>query len=152
MEVRNTGLLRHGMSRLSGQMTVEFVAMFPVMIVIALIAVNATLFLSECSAFDRVFRNAVCTYAASPAYGQDAGQSCALVESALREQFSAENLTVQVSSSGTEGGIVTFNGKLSFEPTLFGMGALHGAFGVSFPALTHEGKFSVSAYKPGVVV
>ncbi len=139
-------------NRLPGQMTVEFVAMFPVMLLIALIAVNATLFLSECAAFDRVFRNAVCTYAASPAYGQGADQSCALVEEALREQFDADNLSVQVSSSGSEGGIVAFAGRLSFEPTLFGMGALHGAFGVSFPALNHEEKISVSAYKPGVVI
>ncbi len=134
-----------------GQMTVEFVAMFPVMLVIALTAVNAVLFLSDCAAFDRTFRNAVCTYAASPAYGQGPEQSSALVQAAVEEEFAEENLNISVSSSGVEGGIVSFSGKLSFEPTLFGKGKLTGAFGVSFPALSHESKLSVSAYKPGAV-
>ncbi len=137
--------------KMPGQMTVEFVAMFPVMLVIALTAVNAVLFLSDCAAFDRVFRNAVCTYAASPAYGQGPEQSSALVQAAVEEEFAEENLSVSVSSSGVEGGIVSFSGKLSFEPTLFGKGKLTGAFGVSFPALSHESKLSVSAYKPGAV-
>ncbi len=135
----------------AGQMTVEFVVLFPAMLLVALTAVNAVLFLSDCAAFDRVFRNAVCTYAASPAYGQGIEQSSALVQAALEEEFDAENLSVSVSSSGAEGGIVSFSGKLSFEPTLFGQGRLSGAFGVSFPALSHESSMSVSAYKPGVV-
>lgn len=137
--------------KMPGQMTIEFVAMFPVMLVIALTAMNAVLFLSDCAAFDRVFRNAVCTYAASPAYGQGPEQSSALVQAAVEEEFTEENLSVSVSSSGVEGGIVSFSGKLSFEPTLFGKGKLTGAFGVSFPALSHESKLSVSAYKPGAV-
>lgn len=137
--------------KMPGQMTIEFVAMFPVMLVIVLTAVNAVLFLSDCAAFDRVFRNAVCTYAASPAYGQGPEQSSALVQTAVEEEFAEENLSVSVSSSGVEGGIVSFSGKLSFEPTLFGKGKLTGAFGVSFPALSHESKLSVSAYKPGAV-
>ncbi len=137
--------------KVDGQMMVEFVVLFPAMLLVALTAVNAVLFLSDCAAFDRVFRNAVCTYAASPAYGQGPDQSSALVQAALEEEFTADNLGVQVSSSGTEGGIVSFSGRLSFEPTLFGKGRLGGAFGVSFPALSHETKLSVSAYKPGVV-
>ncbi len=137
--------------KVDGQMMVEFVVLFPAMLLVALTAVNAVLFLSDCAAFDRVFRNAVCTYAASPAYGQGPDQSSALVQAALEEEFAADNLGVQVSSSGTEGGIVSFSGRLSFEPTLFGKGRLGGAFGVSFPALSHETKLSVSACKPGVV-
>ena len=134
-----------------GQMTIEFVVLFPAMLLVALTAVNIVLFLSDCAAFDRVFRNAVCTYAASPAYGQGPEQSSALVQAAMEEEFAAENLQVNVSCSGTEGGIVSFSGRLSFEPTLFGKGRLGGAFGVSFPALKHESSMSVSAYKPGVV-
>lgn len=135
-----------------GQMTVEFMAMFPVMLLIALTAMNAVLFLSDCAAFDRVFRNAVCTYAASPAYGQGPEQSSALVQAAMEEEFAEDNLSVSVSSSGVEGGIVSFSGKLTFEPTLFGKGRLGGAFGVAFPALSHESKLSVSAYRPGAVI
>lgn len=57
-------------ARFSGQMTVEFVVAFPAMMAIALIAVNAVLFFSDCASFDRLFRNSVCAYAASPAYEQ----------------------------------------------------------------------------------
>lgn len=137
--------------KMPAQMTVEFVAMFPVMLIIALTAVNAVLFLSDCAAFDREFRNAVCTYAASPAYGQSPEQSSSLVQAAVEEGFTEENLSISISSSGVEGGIVSFSGRLSFEPTLFGKGRLGGVFGVSFPALSHESKLSVSAYKPGAV-
>ena len=47
----------------SGQMTIEFVVAFPAMIAVAFVAINAVLFFSDCASFDRVFRNAVCTYA-----------------------------------------------------------------------------------------
>ena len=39
-----------------GQMTIEFALLFPVMLMIALIACNSILFLSECASFDRIFR------------------------------------------------------------------------------------------------
>lgn len=138
--------------RACGQMTVEFVVAFPAMIALAFVAVNAALFLSDCAAFDRAFRNAVCTYAASPAYEQGFDESCDLVEAALSSSFGRENLQVEVSSSGCEGGMVVFSGFLRFEPTLFGKGSLSGAFGVSFPPLCHEERMAVSAYKPGLVV
>lgn len=138
--------------QMAGQMTIEFVVMFPVAIAIALIAVNAVLFFSECASFDRVFSGAVNTYAASPAYEQGTDQSCGLIRSELEGAFAADNLSVEVSSSGQDGGMVEFRGVLKFQPTLFGSGQLSGAFGVSFPALQHESKLSVSAYKPGVIL
>lgn len=138
--------------QLSGQMTIEFVVMFPVAIIIALVAVNAVLFFSECAAFDRAFSGAVNTYAVSPAYEQGTDQSCALVRSELESAFAADNLSVEVASSGQNGGVVQFSGVLSFQPTLFASGTLGGAFGVSFPSLRHEVKLGVSAYKPGVIL
>lgn len=143
---------RIGKASQSGQMTVEFVVMFPVALVIALVAVNATLFFSECAVFDRAFRSAVCTYAVSPAAGQSVGESCALVSAAVEEACAADNLSVSVETSGTEGSIVEFRGVLRFAPTLFGAGPLSGAFGVSFPELSHQEAISVCAYKPGVIV
>lgn len=142
----------HGNGLLRGQMTVEFVAMFPAAMVIALVAVNALLFFSDCAAFDRAFRSAVCTYAGSPAYEQSAAESCALVERALDQGFDAEHLDCEVSSEGVEGGLVTFRGVLRFAPTLFTAGALNGAFGVSFPPLEHTSSITVDMYKPGVIV
>ena len=104
----------------SGQMTIEFVVAFPAMIAVAFVAINAVLFFSDCASFDRVFRNAVCTYAASPAYEQGTGESCGLIQSQLEESLSRDNLRFQVSSSGVEGGMVTFSAQMYFEPTLFG--------------------------------
>lgn len=136
----------------SGQMTVEFVAMFPVALVIALTAVNAMLFFSECASFDREFRSAVCTQAVSPKYGQSVEQSCAIIEGQLAETYSEEHLAVTVSSEGTAGTTVKFTGELAFSPTLFGKGALTGVFGVSFPSLRHATSISVDVYKPGVIL
>lgn len=135
-----------------GQMTVEFVAMFPVAIVVGLIAVNAVLFFSECASFDRVFRSSVCALAASPSYGQGVDESCARVQAELSETFDADHLEVAVASSGTAGSTVTFTGTLLFSPTLFGHGSLTGAFGVSFPSLVHEESIAVDVYKPGVIL
>lgn len=131
-------------------MTVEFVVMFPVAIVLALTCVNAVLFFSECAQFDRLFRTSVCTQAASPAYSQTTQESCGLIQADLAPSFSAENLEVQVTSSGAQDGLVSFTGELSFAPTLFGHGRLQGAFGVEFPKLTHRQQLTVDVYRPGV--
>ena len=136
----------------SGQMTVEFVIAFPVIILISLIVVNVILFFSDCSSFNRLFRSSVCTYAASPAYGQEIGQSCTLIEGDLNEAMKRDNLQIEISSTGLNEGTATFVGIIRFQPTLFGKGSLSGAFGVSFPALSHEEKISVCVYKPGMVV
>ncbi|MEG1098291.1 MAG: TadE/TadG family type IV pilus assembly protein, partial [Raoultibacter sp.] len=69
--------------RETGQMTVEFAVVFPVLIIVAVIAVNALLFFSECAAFDRVARDAMRVYAASPEYGQTPDQACARVRAVL---------------------------------------------------------------------
>ena len=133
-----------------GQMTVEFVIAFPAALIIALISVNALLFFSECAAFDRAFRSLVCIYAVSPAYEQGTEQSCARITEALKEDFSKEYVNFDVTSSGVEGGIVSFNATLMFTPTLFGKGTLTGVFGVAFPPLVHQETIVVDVYKPGV--
>lgn len=133
-----------------GQMTVEFVALFPAMLVIALLATNALLFLSECASFDRVFRNAVCTYAPSPGYQKGTDQSVASVQAALDASFDQEYFDCSVTASGQSDGLYTFEGILTFHPTLFGSGSLGSVFGVSFPVITHSNTLSVDVYKPGV--
>lgn len=134
------------------QMTVEFVVAFPALLLVALIAINALLFISECALFDRIFRTAVNTYAVSPAYGQTTEQTCLLIQNELDEAFNREYLEFEVISSGTSGGMVAFEGKLFFAPTLFGKGILTGVFGVSFPELVHHVQFSIDSYKPGVLL
>ena len=77
--------------RSSGQMTVEFVAALPVLLAVAVISVNALTYFGWCAAFDDDFRDSVRVYAASPAYGQGVGDTCALIERALDERLDAEN-------------------------------------------------------------
>ena len=136
----------------SGQMTIEFVVAFPVLLAIALIAVNVTLFLSDCSGFDRAFREEVCSLAPSPAYGEDQSDIAGKVEKSLSEAFDQDYLDVEVTASGGAGGLVTYEGTLTFSPTLFGEGRLTGAFGVSFPRIEHEQRIVIDAYKPGVLL
>lgn len=142
----------HRTGHATGQMTVEFVVMFPAALVIALVAVNACLFFSDCAAFDRSFRSAVCTQAVSAASGQDSAASAAIIASGLQEQFDATYEACEVSARGSDSGLVEFSATLKFYPTLFGMGQLKGLFGVQFPPLSHTSRLSVDVYKPGVIL
>ena len=90
------------------------------LIIVAVIAVNALAFFSECAAFDNVFRDAVRVHATSPAAGQGIEQSSALVQTALSAAFDAENEAVRVSAEGVSGGHTRFTGTLEYMPTLFG--------------------------------
>lgn len=135
-----------------GQMTIEFAVAFPVLLAIALISVNVVLFLSECSSFDRLFRQEVARLAPSPSYGQTGAEIAGLVESDLAENFDHDYLRVHVSCSGRADGLVSYVGTLEFSPTLFGKGSLRGAFGVSFPPLSHRQELMVDMYRPGVLI
>lgn len=82
-----------------GQMTIEFALLFPVMLMIALIACNSILFLSECASFDRIFRESVCVFAPSPASEETTGQICAHIEEALAQFNERDYLSCSVSAS-----------------------------------------------------
>lgn len=56
-----------------------------VLLAVAAISVNALAFFGWCAAFDDDFRDLVRVYAASPAYGQGVGDTCAFIERALDE-------------------------------------------------------------------
>ncbi len=135
----------------SGQMTIEFVVVFPVLIVVALIGVNALLFLSECASFDRVFRQTVCLYGSSPGYGEDSSQILAKINGELQKNFSHDFETVSVSSAVTSGGLTTYEGQIEFSPTLFGSGSINSVFGVNLPKIKHEEQIIIDVYKPGIL-
>lgn len=136
----------------SGQMTVELALAFPVVIIIAVIAVNAVLFFSECAAFDNVFRDAMRVHATSPAYGQGSDQSCAHIETTLAEAFDRPYVACRVGVAGAAGGHTCFSATLEFSPTLFGLGLKSSVFGVALPPLSHEVSMTVDCYKPGVLL
>lgn len=133
-----------------GQMTVEFMVILPVALIIALIAVNALTFFSECAAFDRVARNAVRVYATSPTYGENAAQIRAKIESTVDAAMREDNETVQVSAEGRKLGLTEYTATLEYSPTLFGLGLRDSILGVALPHLTHSTSLTVSTYKPGV--
>lgn len=135
-----------------GQMTVELAVVFPVLLIIAVIATNALLFISECASFDQLARDAVRVHATAPAYGQTTMQSCALIQQTLSESTDREWLNVSVESAPVAIDCTKFTATLEFTPTLFGMGMRSEVLGVSLPHLTHRVSIVVDPYKPGVVV
>lgn len=134
-----------------GQMTIELAVAMPVIIAIAVIAVNALTFFCQCAVFDRVAHEAVRVHAASPAYGQGASQSCALVEQDIRAVLDDSNIEVSVAYDSTGFDYDRYTATLEFHPTLFGLGLRSEVFGVAMPALSHTTAYVVDTYKAGVI-
>mgnify|MGYP001667791150 CR=1 FL=1 len=137
-------------TRTSGQMTIEFVVLFPIMLVIALIAFNSVLFLSECAAFDRIFRESVSVLAPSPASDESSDRICAQVEEGLDRFTQKDHLSCSVSANGRSDGMVVYSGTIFFTPTIFGAYPLRSVFGVALSPIEHTTQIAVDAYKPGV--
>lgn len=134
-----------------GQATVELAVVLPVVIIVAVIAVNALSFLGSCAAFDRAAHQAVCAFGSSPASGQGADTAAALVSDAIDEQVRAHNVAVSVTAREGAWGLTTFTARLEYRPTLFGLGLRSEVLGVPLPPLVHESAFVVQMYRPGVL-
>ena len=134
-----------------GQATVEMAIAFPVVIIVAVIAINATLFFSDCATFDRAFRQSVRTFACSPAFGQGLSQSSAQIEQALDAALDQSYLSIRVAVSSAGLGHVKFTGTLDCAPHLFGRDLRSEVFGVSLPHIRHTTSLVVDVYKPGVL-
>jgi Flp pilus assembly protein TadG len=132
-----------------GQMTVELCVVFPVLIVVALIGINAMSFFEVCASFDRQARNTVRLIAASPASNVDNSTLATQVESALSEKFDSANTSVEVTVYSGEGFTTTFDMKIKYSPTLFGIGIRDSVFGVSLPVLSHTVEHKVEIYRVG---
>ena len=63
-----------------GQMTVELAVLIPVVVVVALIAINLMEFIDACAAFDVLSSDTVIAQAVSPSQGVDTGALCAQLE------------------------------------------------------------------------
>ena len=133
-------------------MTIELAVAMPVLIAVALIATNAMTFIAECAVFDRIACEAVRVYGAAPAYGQDVDSSVSLVKQALEAQFNEGNVEVEVEHGVTGADFDEYRATLVFHPNLFGRGLRSEVFGVALPHLTHEVRYVIDSYKPGVVV
>lgn len=137
----------------AGQMTVELAVAMPILIIVAVVAINALQFVALCAEFDRTAHDAVRICAAAPAYRQTIGQSRALVEERLRSLYRDQgDASISVSHRMTGLDYDEFTVTLEMSPTLFGRGVRSEVFGVAMPRLKHETKCVVDVYKPGVVI
>lgn len=136
----------------SGQMTIELACAMPVLLVVALMAVNALTFFGQCAVFDRVAHEAVRVHAAAPAYRQAAGQSCALIEADIRNALQVPDADISVTHSSTGADLDCYTASLSAAPTLFGRAMRTRVFGVAVPRLVHTTRYVVDSYKPGVLI
>lgn len=146
------GIIGRWQKNTTGQMTIELAAALPVLIIVAMIAVNAMTFFSECAVFDRAAHDAVRVHAAAPAYGQSPSQSCALAEADIRTALGDDNVVVSVTHANAERDLDRYTATLEFSPSLFGMGLRSRVFGVAMPRLVHTTSYVIDSYKPGVIV
>ena len=134
------------------QGTVELAVVMPVVLIVAVMAVNICTFISECASFDRVSRQIIRVNATSPSYGESKQETQARIKDAITQQFNKENESVDVYVAGQQDSCVTYVAKLNYLATLFGMGMRDEIFGVKMPALSHEVKLAVDPYNPSVFV
>lgn len=132
----------------SGQMTVEFMAMLPVLLMIAFITYNALLFFSECAAFDRVFRQSTVAHAVSPHTAHE--DTLRSIDGVLQTNFEHDYLEWELAYEPISTQLVRYEATLEFIPTFFGNGAIHSVFDVTLPCLTHHIALVVDPYNPGV--
>lgn len=121
-----------------GQMAVELSFIFPVLIVVAVVMVNALSFAGECARFDREFRNCVRTQATTPELNAEPNITFEPLEN---ESFSC--------SLEDLGEFKRYVGELQWSPTLFGMGLKSSVFGVALPSLSHECSLTVDEHRSG---
>ena len=145
------GLLVKGASGSRGQMTIELVVVLPVVLALAVVAVNALQFFGDCAAFDREARNAIRVQCTSLTYGELGESAASQVQSYLESQLGSEYLSCSVQMQAEAGGLVRYEATLSYLPNLFGRGIRSEVFGLSMPALTHRTFLVVDPYNPGVV-
>lgn len=134
-----------GRRRSSGQMTVEFAVVFPVLLMVGFISVNAFVFLGDCAAFDIVARDAIRLQADD---GQHEAQGCVEICARIEKGLSMEHEAVSVTGERTAAGHIRYVARTAFSPPF-----LKGVrvFGVAVPPLEHEVVFVVSPYRAGVI-
>ena len=140
-----------GLKERSGQMTIEFAVAFPVMLTIALIAVNALMLFADCASFDRAAREAIRLCATSPEFGQTVDQTTAQVKTLIEEHVDTSRFAVSVGAYSS-GGRTVYVATLEFTPTLFGARLRESIFGIDLPTVEHSVSLAVDPYHPGVVV
>lgn len=142
--------LRRKVTDQHGQMMVELCVIFPVVLIIAFIAVNALTFFGECARFDRVAHNSVRIASSSPSFslnnldriGEDV-----LIQ--LEDGMAEDNLDIRMDISVTAENYMRYEMEFVYHPTLFGLSMRSEVFGVSLPSLSHRVGYTVDPYRAG---
>lgn len=133
-----------------GQMMVELCVIFPVVMIIALIAFNALTFFGDCARFDRLMHNSIRIASSSPS--TSLGNFSQIGEDVLAEveaEMQGENIEVNMSVSVTAENYLRSEAELVYHPTLFGLNMRQEIFGVSLPSLTHTVAYTIDPYRAG---
>ena len=149
-----------------GQMAVELAVVMPVLIVLVIISVDCMVYLGDCARFDRISGEIVRIHAASPVESEQGTAACA---KAIQKDIetvmdSSTNLSVSVTCSemssgendsavGTEGVVGFFTPRLreyrcALDYTPWPL--TKGAFGFAPTPLSHERRYIIDPYRPGV--
>ena len=151
-------------ARCSGQMSVEFAALLPVMLVVALVGLNLMRYVELCSEFDQVALDAVISQGVSPSGEQTVESAERQVRSCIEEAMGSERgVSVEVTSA-EEGRFGGAGENLTVVPSLTrftctlkvtpwpGRFSIAGMEFVPPLRLVHERSVVVDRYRPGVVV
>ena len=135
-----------------GQATVEMAVVFPIVLVLLVIAFNAVAYLGVCASFDRIFTQQVRVFAAAPSFGSNQGDVVASIQKELSSRYGDECSKVEVVVSSDAWGSSVFRASLEYEPSLFGLHFRSILFGIELPTLHHERSFALNCYRPGIVI
>lgn len=130
----------------AGQMTIEFAVVFPVLVIVAFIALQGIAFAGDCVAFDEVARDVIRRQADDGYEGADgAGEVAVSIEEAL----GLEHIEVEATCEKNLAGHVRYEVTMHYTPPL-----LKGVtvFGSGVPRLTHGVSLTISPYRKGVVI
>ena len=136
----------------NAQMTLELAIVFPILIIIAVVLVNALSFAGECARFDRVSRNAIRTQTTSPAASSNSNSLVSVLQSELDGAFDMSNEDVVATFTNESAGLTTYECTLVWRPTLFGMGLKKKVFGVRLFELEHKIELTTDPHRSGDIL
>jgi hypothetical protein len=158
--------MRDMIKKKSGQMTVELAVCVPVVLAVVGVMLNVMGYLNVCARFDRVAAESVRIEATSPGFASYSAMARAeRIRSLIQESFDAEqnsfNVEVMVTvSSGSTGEALAPGRGLSFsllpQTETFTCSIIYRPWpfehfaGLNFFTLTHERRYCVDPYRPGI--
>ena len=132
----------------AGQMVVELCVTMPVVLMVAVVVVDALVFTAAASKFEHLSSQAVIAVAAAPAGTQfDSAQLSSEVRDLLVQEMDDSHIQIDVSALD-DGSISEFTCKMSMAP--WPLGKSSQVMGMTVPVLLeHELKFAVRPYVIG---